>query len=277
MKASFLLIALMVVLGCFSCRQAGLETEPEPLKPNEPTLAEQAENYAKTHPDIAPPALNNAQPSSVKVAIDQLFVGTYSFKYGSNNELLHIVTGNDTIFQERTDRTTKTAFSKVSGETTTFQLNAEGLAQSSKGTTASTPKREVNTRYFYKNGFLVSMANETKLTKFEYNGQGNLLSWSGVNHQGLTTNASYEYTDIPNTIRQEITSWITPHFSMRGDFLGKYSSRLLKKMTVNTTSGISSGNNNILEFTYTFDGNGRISRMTIQRSDGTKVFYEYQY
>lgn len=172
------------------------------------------------------------------MAIDQLFVGTYSFKYGSNNELLHIITGNDTIFQERTDRTTKTAFSKVSGETTTFQLNAEGLAQSSKGTTASTPKREVNTRYFYKNGFLVSMANETN--------------------------------------RQEISSWITPHFSMRGDFLGKYSSRLVKKMTINATSGMSSGNL-ILDFSYTFDDNGRISRMTIQRSDGTKVFYEYQY
>ena len=274
MKAPFLLIALVVALGSFSCHQ--ISSEPEPQKPVEPTLTEQAESYAKTHPDIIPPVVTNTQPTSVKVAIDQLFVGTYSFRYSSNNELLYITTEKDTIFQATTNRTSKTASSKVNGEVTTFQLSAEGLAESSKGNSTTTPKREVNTRYFYKNGFLVSMANDTKLTKFEYNGKGNLLSWSGINHQGLNTNATYEYTDTPNTIRQEISSWITPHFSTRGDFLGKYSANLVKKITINAASGASSGTLT-LDFSYTFDTNGRISRMIIQRSDGTKVFYEYQY
>lgn len=276
MKASFLLIALMVALGSFSCRQSGFETEPTPLTPDEPTLAEQAQNHVKTHPDIVSPLVTNTMPISVKVAIDQLFVGTYFFGYSSNKELLYIATDKDTIFRATTNRAAQTASSKVNSQVTTFRLSAEGMAESSKGNAANTPNLEVNTRYFYKNGFLISMANETKLTKFEYSSQGNLLSWSGINHQGLTTNATYEYTDIPNTIRQEINSWTTPHFPMRGDFLGKYSTHLLKKMTINNTSGISGGNNT-LEFSYTFDTSGRISRITIERSAGAKVFYEYQY
>ncbi|WP_262506074.1 hypothetical protein [Runella limosa] len=30
--------------------------------------------------DITPPVATNTQPTSVKVAIDQLFIGTYSFR-----------------------------------------------------------------------------------------------------------------------------------------------------------------------------------------------------
>lgn len=269
MKANVLLADTALALILSACEKIGSEETPTPTVP-ELTLAEQAKKYADEHSPIQGPVplVINALPKSVKVALGP-FVYNYAFGYDSQNQWISITpdqTGSN-IFSITYDPAAR----KATGGNISFQLNQEGLAESGVGFFEN--GKAANNQYFYKNGYLVSIADSKNLTKIKYSSNGDLMEWSGVSHRGDKAQNVYEYTDYSNTIRQEILGWATPQFSYRGDFLGKYSSRLLKKAVINENSG----NNITMEFTYSFDNKGRVSRMQIKRSDDQKVQYEYSY
>lgn len=272
MNAKTLLIALVFVSGIFSCKK------PEPASPlepviNGPTLAEVASKYADEHPSIAGETINFNNPKSVKVVIlGALTVWDYSFKYDLAGKLMSISEENGSTVAFSSDTTTRKATRNWGGKILEYQLNQQGFAIDTKGLL-----NEIQTKsqYFYKNGYLVSMSNPLYITRLRYTNDGDILEWTGVNHTEEKTQFIYQYTEHPNTIRQEITRWATPHFSYRGDFLGKYSTHLLKQAVIKSSSG--SGSDITFDFSYTFDSQGRVSTMTIKRSLGPDVVYQYSY
>lgn len=269
MKVNILLMA--VALGISACTIIATEEPPTPTTP-ELTLAEKAKKYAEEHPDIQTPVIVSKLPKSVKVAIGSAFlIGNYNFEYNSQEQLVRILTEKSPVFEITLDQNARKANSTFAKQEMAFLLNQEGLAESSDGILNNGNK--VKNQYFYKNGYLVGMSDDFYLTKLKYNANGNLLEWNGVTHQREKVLISYEYTDYPNIIRQEITSWITPHFTYRGDFLGKYSSNLLKRAVI--TQG--SSGSYTLNFSYTFDTEGRLSSMLIKRDSEGDVLYEYSY
>lgn len=269
MKTNVLLAVAALTLALSACEKIGSEETPTPTVP-ELTLAEQAKKYTDEHAAIQGPVplVVNALPKSVKVTLGP-FISSYSFGYDSQNQWISIV--DDQIGSSGFSITYDPVARKATGGNISFQLNQEGLAESGVGFFEN--GKAANNQYFYKNGYLVSIADSKNLTKMKYSSNGDLLEWSGVTHRGDKTQNVYEYTEYPNTIRQEILGWATPQFSFRGDFLGKYSSRLLKKAVINENTGI----NITMDFTYSFDSKGRVSKMQIKRSDDQEVQYEYSY
>jgi hypothetical protein len=268
MKVNILLIA--VALGISACTTIATEELPTPTAP-ELTLAEKAKKYAEEHPDIQTPVIVSKLPKSVKVALGSTSIGNYNFEYNSQEQLVRISMEKSPVFEITLDLPARKANSTFAKQEMAFLLNQEGLAESSDGILNNGNK--VRNQYFYKNGYLVGMSDDFYLTKLKYNTNGNLLEWNGVTHQREKVLISYEYTDYPNIIHQEITSWITPHFTYRGGFLGKYSSNLLKRAVI----AQGSSNTYTLDFSYTFDAGGRLSTMLIKRVSEGDVLYEYHY
>ena len=114
-------------------------------------------------------------------------------------------------------------------------------------------------KFYYKNGYL-SRTNDSsnpliKIIK-NYSKEGNLIYL-----ETNTEKSNYEYYDYPNNIRQEVLSPQAIHWSFRDDYLGKFSTNLLKKVTF-------INNATTLDFTYQFDSNNRVSKMIIERKAG---------
>lgn len=99
-----------------------------------------------------------------------------------------------------------------------------------------------------------------------------MQEWNGLSHLGETIRALYTYTTFPNTIQQEINYWAAPHFALRGDFLGKYSSHLVEKVVFTNRAGDST-----LDFSYTFDSQNRVTKVVIKRNLSDDAIYEYSY
>ena len=271
MKTTVLFTVLAVTLGLCACEQIATTDSPTPTTP-ELTLVEKAKKYADEHPEIQSPVIVSKLPKSVMVSLGLSSSYNFNFDYNSERQLKTISTDTGPVFEVATDPISQKATSKLGAEQMTFQLNKEGLAENAEGILVSNGKKN-KTQYFYKNGYLTGMADDTYLTTLKYSGNGNLLEWNGINHQRAKVQISYEYTDYPNSIHQEISSWQTPHFSYRGSFLGKYSSHLLKRAIIKENGG-----NLTMDFSYTFDAAGRVSEMLIKRSSPSiDVLYEYQY
>lgn len=272
MKATVLLSVLVLAMGLSACEKIATEETPLPTVP-ELTLAEKAKKYADEHPDIQSPLIVNALPKSVNFSMGSMFMDTFKFGYNAQEQLEQISTERGLVFDITLDPTAQKAIGKFGKQELNFQLNQNGLAESAVGAFPS--GKEANNQYFYKNGYLVAITDKLYLTTLKYSGNGDLLEWKGITHQGERVNIAYEYTDYPNTIRQEVTYWTASHLSFRGDFLGKYSSKLLKKAII----GVPSLGDNpfVLDFEYTFDSKGRVSRMLIKRDALSDVLYEYRY
>lgn len=272
MKSNVLLFGLVLAMGLSACEKIDSEEPPIPTVP-ELTLAEKAKKYTDEHPDIQSPLIVNALPKSVNVALGTVFVDTFKFGYNAQEQLVQISTDRGPVLDITLDQTARKATGRFGKQELNFQLNQNGLAESAVGFFPS--GKEANNQYFYKNGYLVAMTDKLYLTTLKYSGNGDLLEWKGTTHQGERVNISYEYTNYPNTIRQEVTYWTTTHLTFRGDFLGKYSSKLLKKAVISVPS--LSGSTFVLDFEYTFDIKGRVSRMLIKRDALSDVLYEYRY
>jgi hypothetical protein len=114
-------------------------------------------------------------------------------------------------------------------------------------------------KFYYKDGYL-SRTNDSsnpnvKIIK-NYSKEGNL-----IHLETNTEKSNYEYYDYPNNIRQEVLSPQAIHWSFRDDYLGRFSTNLLKKVTfINSAT--------TLNFTYQFDSNNRVSKMIIERNAG---------
>lgn len=134
----------------------------------------------------------------------------------------------------------------------TYILDNDGLAS-------------INSGYFFKNRFLIRDRGALRRT---YSKDGNITSYT----DGIV-NITYEYTDFPNNIRQEITQTITPHLSNRDLFLGNFSTNLVKKASFDE-SGIKAE----LNFSYEFDAQNRVTKVIINRSQfDVKSIITYSY
>lgn len=134
----------------------------------------------------------------------------------------------------------------ASTEPLIYQLDENGLAIYNNRTAG----------YYYKNGFLVFMYANTTRT-FSYSPEGDLQSLV----ETLGTKATYTYTDYENNIRQEVLSPSAVHWTFRDSFLGHYSSHLIKTATFEEQGEITT-----LSFNYTFDDQGRVSEVLINRN-----------
>ncbi len=247
------------------CKRNETDTTPTPTPPN---LAEQAKEYADAHPSINTPESTNHFPTSVKISLGSYVVGTYFFQYDSQKRLVKISNNNSTMFNISIDSTNPQIYQMLGVR---YQLNEQGLAQNSNGVFSN--GREAAVEYFYKNGYLVSSADQNYFTKLNYNTNGDLKEWIGLSHLGEYIRASYSYTNFPNTLQQEINYWTAPHFALRGYFLGKYSSHLVEKVTFQNAVL----NNVTLDFSYSFDSQNRVTKVVIKRSLGDEAIYEYSY
>lgn len=128
-------------------------------------------------------------------------------------------------------------------------------------------KEDPNEQLFiYKNGFpLRRISGSTFINIFDKN--GNIIN----RNAGKVTD--FEYTNLPNTIRQEIRSTNSLQLDFRDVYAGKFSANLLKKCSFLTDL-----QKDELNFSYELDDKGRVMKMLIDRTWGTlKFVYTYEY
>ncbi|GAB3174650.1 hypothetical protein GCM10027291_33360 [Telluribacter humicola] len=194
----------------------------------------------------------------------------YDLKYNDKNQLVSILKDSELIWN--LDLVDKQATLSYSGLTRNYTLNSDGRGEKATETYEAKFK---DIQYIYKNGYWVSAyGTDGTLTTRVYSHEGDLLQVQVVDQYGqVKHDARYQYTDIPNAIRQEVDRWEAPHFAFRSDILGRYSQHLLKEAVVNGT--------HTLTFDYKMDNKNRVGNVTITRTQGSfqlpKVFYSYLY
>jgi hypothetical protein len=112
-----------------------------------------------------------------------------------------------------------------------------------------------NNNFYYKDGYLWISTGKEGFTN-TYSTEGNLLS-----RRADGIKVDYEYTDFPNTIRQEVLSStsVTLYATIRDVFLGNFSTNLVKRVQ------FSEGDSVTLDYSYQFDAENRVKTMTIRR------------
>lgn len=126
-----------------------------------------------------------------------------------------------------------------------YTLDKSGLAQMDNS----------ENNFYYKDGYLwISTGKEGFANT--YSPEGNMLA-----RRANGIKAEYEYTEFPNTIRQEVlaSTSITLYATTRDSFLGNFSSNLVKRVQ------FSEGENVTLDYSYQFDAENRVKTMTIRR------------
>ncbi len=126
-----------------------------------------------------------------------------------------------------------------------YTLDKSGLAQVDNS----------ENNFYYKDGYLwISTGKEGFANT--YSPEGNLLA-----RRADGVKIDYEYTEYPNTIRQEVLAYntISLYAITRDNFLGNFSTNLLKRVQ------FSEGENVTLDYSYQFDAENRVKSMTIRR------------
>lgn len=255
MKRYFLLFVIVSVAGCKSS-----SSEMTPVDPMA-VLREKAQAIASQQVLIeaieAPQLVLKSATLTLREKQETTFP-PYVFTYNSQNSLVGITSGNEGFWS--LTFAGQQASVQYNGSKQEYTINNTGLGEKVNATNEGM-KSEAH--FLYKNGYWVSAySTDGDLTSRIYSKEGDLLQWRIVGKNGdIKYNATYEYTNMPNIFRQEVDRWEAPHFAFRGDFLGKYSSHLLKKATINNT--------NTLNFNYNFDEKKRVSSMAITRSQST--------
>ncbi|TDB67424.1 hypothetical protein [Arundinibacter roseus] len=146
-----------------------------------------------------------ATPSSEK-AMTQL---PYRFEYDSQNRLSHIASGINEFWNLKA--TDDRATLSYDGTIKEYKLNSNGFGDQA---TVSKEGKSSEINYLYKNGYWIAAhSTEGDLISRVFSPEGNLLKWEVMNHDGFGNyTATYGYTNIPNTIRQEVNRWEAPHF-----------------------------------------------------------------
>jgi hypothetical protein len=141
----------------------------------------------------------------------------------------------------------------------TFVLDNNGLAKSGPG----------QDKIYYKNNFLIASLG-SKALRLTYSKDGNLIQQLIGDNKIV-----YEYTNYPNTIRQEIDDSEGFYFTFRDTYLGRYNSNLLKSAQFsNSMFGKVE-----LAFSYEFDEQNRVKLMQITRprEAGGNIVYDYSF
>lgn len=126
-----------------------------------------------------------------------------------------------------------------------YTLDKSGLAQVDNS----------ENNFYYKDGYLWLSTGKYGFAN-TYSPEGNLLA-----RRADGIRVDYEYTEYPNTIRQEVlsSSSITLYATTRDNYLGNFSTNLVKRVR------FSEGENVTLDYSYQFDKENRVKTMTIRR------------
>lgn len=235
---------------------------------------EQAEAFAAAQVPINAPEVTPIPFKSVDLTLEVPSQPgsslNYRFQYDNQQKLQTISAQTAPIFQVETlgATTVRQTLQQLTGE---YTLNAEGLGTQVNGVLPEGGPFVRN--YLYRNGYLVSSyGSGSQLTTRHFSPEGDLLAWKGEAHNGQSVNATYTYITYPNTIRQEVFRWEAAHFAFRGDFLGKYSTHLVEQAQFRVGQVL-----HTLNFSYTFDEQGRVETMSIARTEGTAQLPNAQY
>lgn len=182
---------------------------------------------------------------------------TFNYEYDNRGRITNINTGqNDNFLTIKYDDDKKT----VTENEVSFKTDNEGKIM-------ALTKEPDYQMFVYKNGYPLERSG-IYLNKFDSN--GNIIQ---SEREGVFT---FEYTNFPNNIRQEIARLGAFQLNFRDTYAGKFSTNLIKKCTADKVFGMSGKDE--LTFDYEFDEKQRVSKMTINRlSDKRILTYEYTY
>ncbi len=235
-------LLIFLAFTIFSCKK----NEKVPLNfPDDISFLEEIKNY----------------PSIIQPPIKQLSVSKIDINWGWGKSSIKFDYFDDGRIKNISGTIPDKTFEYYDNQLITgqevFKLGENGLA---------TMNLSIKAKYYYKDGFLLRVENNA--FKLNYNSIGNLIDYSDKMY-----NASYEYTDFPNNIRQEVLQSQLLIWNYRGDYLGKFSTNLIKKATF---SGIF-GAPEILNFKYEFDDLKRVKKMIIERQGRDSIEYNLYY
>jgi hypothetical protein len=248
------LLLLIYILGLLACTKE----VKEPIFNKEELDNQEFIKYIEKLPEINSPEIKQNLFKKVDLQIKYSFNlkenFVFDYSYDTEGKIKSIKSDREENFNFEYAPNT---LNRISSEgKTAYVLDNNGLA-----TRASDLGK-----IYYKNGYYVlnSGPNNQRLI---YSKEGNIVE---------RNNAKYEYTDYPNTIKQDIKSSRGIHSTFRDSYLGKYSTNLLKKAQINDGPG-----EYILNFKYEFDAQNRVELMTIEQyqepSKVTVFVYRFWY
>lgn len=162
-----------------------------------------------------------------------------------------------------------------------YELNNEGFSTYARlGVNPSVRDGGSEYNYLYKNGHRIATIGFVNahggilgiIEENKYSSTGNLINRTFADGRSAKNVLSYEYTAFPNIINQEVLDYEVGISLPRTVNLGKFSTNLIKKITIE--EGFMKGKT--IEFDYEFDAQNRVSKININR-DGLPITMEYQY
>ncbi|WP_162628089.1 hypothetical protein [Arcticibacterium luteifluviistationis] len=252
------LLFLFLSISIFSCKK---DDNSETIIPEEGVDTIQEE--VNLMPEITADAIEQNSFSKMEVTLtpDNQASAKYllDLSYDDNNRLKSVVRDTDTLYayNYETDRVSVLD----NGNQKTVYLNNDGLAKEIQGLTNQF-------KYYFKNDYFVRSTEVNSLKK-DYSSEGNLVFYSNDE-----LSAEYSYMDSLNTIRQEILTPLTFHWSFRDKYLGNFSTNLIKTAIFHDAS--LGDYTYTLNFSYEFDEENRVSKVIINRQEeGLSAVIEY--
>lgn len=235
---NLLLLSVFIFLASCSSKDATLVPDPElailreiNLEPEINAKVIDQLNFKKIELKMTLGLGNNAATSNI----------IYDFEYEVNGKL-KTVKENNKNFMNIIYKTNEIDID-IDNLKTSYQINKDNVINNT-----STGE----SKYYYKNGYLLRNIIGRNELKKTYSSTGNLLNYEDSSDKGV-----YEYYDYPNNIRQEILRPTATHWSFRDTFFGKFSTNLIKKISFN--------NKTTLTIKYEFDNQNRVSKMIVDR------------
>jgi hypothetical protein len=263
MKKLRLLPVILVNFLLVSCYENDTNRDPIAAIPFDDS---QILQDVKNHPEIFAPNIEQLRVKQI-AATWQLVGGTGSpstaflnYEYYPDGKLKTIKGLNDELvnsFDYRDNVLTAlrlTTYGSQLDKVPVLYLDNEGLALSKQGTNSMD-------RYYFKGGFLLRAIGNIKM-KRTYSSTGNLLL---CDDDGIKI--TFDYTDYPNTIRQEVLSTSVFHSTFRDTYFGKFSTNLVKSVLFDGVVG--------LQFSYEFDDLKRVKKINVNRLAAPKATIEY--
>ena len=208
----------------------------------------------------------------------------FDFSYDENNNLLEFKEFPETYkvtFTRDNDLLVRRILNAGYPGMDIYDLNNEGFSTYARhGVNPSVRDGGSEYNYLYKNGHRIATVGFVNahggilgiIAENKYSSTGNLINRTFADGGSAKNVFTYEYTAFPNTINQDVLSYYVEWFLTRTVNLGRFSTNLIKKITIE--EGFMKGKT--IEFEYVFDDQNRVSKINIVR-DGMPITMEYQY
>ena len=231
------LISVLLFALIISCKNSSQIVSPSPLE--EINIDAQLQEEVKNHPVINAPVIEQNKVKNIDVLLNSRKTTSVQYDYYADGKIKNVsfANNNPQEYMYKDDVLT------VNNTDKTYLLDKSGLAQSIKG--------DNRTKFFYKDGFLLR-TNIAGDFKYSYSPTGNLTKIFIEN-----ASLNYEYTDYPNTIRQEILKLQEYSNSIRDGYLGRFSTNLIKEIKYNEMT--------VMTFMYEFDAQKRVTKVIMNR------------